>query len=153
MINRLNNNNQGTYNFNFNFMMDSLNNANNNIQVYRVENIDDFNVIEASANSSTSSISDSINTSASFNNLSGFEKKKLELILEMDEYQYKHIQKYEDSRKETSCVICLGEFKGNDIIKAFYKCNHIFHKKCLLNWLKDHDNCPLCKHNLKDDIH
>ena len=84
-------------------------------------------------------------------NLSDFEKKKHNLFLEMDEYQYKHIQKYE-SRKETECAICLGEFLGPDIIKAFYKCEHIFHKKCLLNWLKTKNKCPLCNHDLSDDI-
>jgi hypothetical protein len=35
----------------------------------------------------------------------------------MDEYQYKHIQKYE-SRKETECTICLEQFKGIDIINS-----------------------------------
>ena len=84
-------------------------------------------------------------------NLSEYDKKKKQLILEMDEYQYKHIQKY-DSRKETECAICLNEFIGVDIIKAFYKCEHIFHKSCLLDWLKKSDSCPLCNHNLKDDI-
>ena len=89
--------------------------------------------------------------SVNLNNLSDFEKKKLELTLEMDEYQYKHIQKYE-SRKEKECAICLEKFLGTDIIKAFYKCEHIFHKKCLLNWLKKNNKCPLCNHDLSEDI-
>ena len=84
-------------------------------------------------------------------NLSDFEKKKHDLFLEMDEYQYKHIQKYE-SRKETECAICLEQFKGVDIIKAFYKCEHIFHKACLKKWLKRSNLCPLCKHDLTEDI-
>ena len=66
-------------------------------------------------------------------------------------YQYKHIQKY-DSRKETECAICLEEFQRNDIIKEFYKCKHIFHKECLKNWLKRSNECPLCKHDLTEDI-
>ena len=84
-------------------------------------------------------------------NSSDFEKKKHNLFLEMDEYQYKHIQKYE-SRKETECAICLEQFKGIDIIKSFYKCEHIFHKKCLLNWLKKNNKCPLCNHDLSEEI-
>ena len=84
-------------------------------------------------------------------NLSDFEKKKHDLFLEMDEYQYKHIQKYE-SRKETECAICLEQFKGIDIIKAFCKCEHIFHKDCLKKWLKRSNLCPLCKHDLTEDI-
>ena len=84
-------------------------------------------------------------------NLADFEKKKHDLFLEMDEYQYKHIQKYE-SRKETECAICLEQFKGIDIIKSFYKCEHIFHKACLKKWLKRSNLCPLCKHDLTEDI-
>ena len=70
----------------------------------------------------------------------------------MDEYQYKHIIKY-DSRKESNCAICLGDFQGIDIIKTFHNCGHIFHKKCLLQWLKKSNCCPLCKHDLSNDIH
>ena len=69
----------------------------------------------------------------------------------MDEYQFKHIQKYQN-REEKECAICLGDFQGIDILKAFYKCDHIFHKKCLLDWLKKHNDCPYCKHDLSDDI-
>ena len=69
----------------------------------------------------------------------------------MDQFQYKHIQKY-DSRRETECAICIEEFKRNDIIKEFYKCRHIFHKDCLKSWLKRSNVCPLCKHDLTEDI-
>ena len=93
------------------------------------------------------------NSNVLFNdkNLSDFDKKKDNLFLEMDQFQYKHIQKY-DSRRETECAICLEEFKRNDIIKEFYKCKHIFHKDCLKNWLKRANVCPLCKHDLTEDF-
>ena len=96
--------------------------------------------------------SSNLNVGANNGELSDFDKKKQDLFLEMDEYQYKHIQKY-DSRKETSCAICIEDFKGTDIIKAFYKCEHIFHKKCLKDWLQRSNKCPLCKHDLEEDIH
>ena len=111
------------------------------------------NANNAGANniSNMNDVTNSINKSINFKNLSDFEKKKLQLILEMDEYQYKHIQKYEN-REEKECAICIEEFKGIDILKAFYKCDHIFHKKCLLDWLKKHNDCPYCKHDLTEDI-
>eukprot|EP00980_Cylindrotheca_fusiformis_P026166 scaffold15475_cov59-Cylindrotheca_fusiformis.AAC.2 len=28
------------------------------------------------------------------------------------------------------------------------QCNHVFHQGCLEEWLKDHDNCPMCRVNL-----
>ena len=128
VINQLNN-----FGINFN---NSNNNANNSNNINN-NNADNFY--------------DSVDEEDNNNNLSEFEKKKRKLILEMNEFQYKHIVKY-DSRKETECSICLAEFLGTDVIKAFYKCEHIFHKKCLLGWLKKADYCPLCKHNLKDDM-
>ena len=115
----------------------NLNNRNANVRVNVVNNVNN-NVEEDNDNDDD-------------NNLSDFNRKKQNLFLEMDEYQYKHIQKYE-SRKETECAICLEEFKGIDIIKAFYKCEHIFHKNCLQNWLKRSNVCPLCKHDLREDI-
>ena len=86
-----------------------------------------------------------------FSNLNEHDRKIRQLFLEMDEYQYKHIQKYE-SRKETECAICLEEFKGTDMIKAFYKCEHIFHKNCLREKMKKQVVCPMCKHDLEEDI-
>ena len=120
------------------------NNSNNRNEANNASN-------NANRISNKSDVSNSINKSVNFKNLSDFEKKKLQLILEMDEYQYKHIQKYQN-REEKECAICLGDFQGVDILKAFYKCDHIFHKKCLLDWLKKHNDCPYCKHDLSEDI-
>ena len=131
--NNVNNNNINNWN-------NSSNNNNNNDN-------NGYNVNK----SNKKDICNSIMASVNIDSLSDFDKKKFELIVEMDEYQYKHIQKY-DSRKETECAICIEEFKGVDIIKAFYKCEHIFHKKCLLDWLKKNNTCPLCNHDLSDDI-
>ena len=88
------------------------------------------------------------NTEINENNISS--KEKEDFILELNEFQYKHINKY-SSRKEENCTICLENFKGTDIIKEF-SCKHIFHKKCLLKWLEKSNDCPLCKHNMIDDI-
>lgn len=45
------------------------------------------------------------------------------------------------------CVICSEEYKEGDSV-AFSKkstCNHSFHIDCLVKWLMNHDNCPLCR--------
>ena len=118
------------FGINVNFNVNNMNNDNNNIYNMNDDNDDDDEN----------------------NNNNDFQRKKQQLILEMDEYQYKHIVKY-DSRKESSCSICLNDFQGIDIIKTFSHCGHIFHKKCLLEWLKKSNCCPLCKHDLTDDIH
>ena len=141
-INNANNDN----NVNNNFHNNNHNNVNNNNHNNNHQNNSNNNSIIENEN-----FYDNLDENENNNNLSEFERKKRQLILEMDEYQYKHIIKY-NSRKETECSICLGEFIGTDIIKAFNKCEHIFHKKCLLDWLKNHNYCPLCKHDLEDDI-
>ena len=42
------------------------------------------------------------------------------------------------------CPICLVEIAENmDCISLI--CEHIFHDKCITEWLKIHNNCPLCR--------
>jgi hypothetical protein len=55
-----------------------------------------------------------------------------------------------DKYDQKTCTICFNEFadqraiqESGKLIKT--KCGHIFHEKCLNNWLKKKNNCPLCK--------
>ena len=42
------------------------------------------------------------------------------------------------------CIICLLEIKeGIDII--LLPCEHIYHEKCIIQWFKTHNTCPLCR--------
>ena len=44
---------------------------------------------------------------------------------------------------EEECSICLGDFcKGNKI--CCLNCSHIFHSKCIKDWIKKKNICPLC---------
>ena len=79
-----------------------------------------------------------------------FNSKKKQLILELNEFQYKHIKKY-SKIKEKKCSICLLNYKKSDIIKEF-PCNHIFHKNCILKWIEKSNICPLCKYDITDDV-
>jgi hypothetical protein len=45
------------------------------------------------------------------------------------------------------CCIC-SEFYED---KHKLQCGHIFHKDCILVWIKDHKSCPLCR-NYSDII-
>ena len=76
--------------------------------------------------------------------------KKNKFILELDEFQYKHVKKY-STIKEDKCAICLQKYKGTDIIKEF-PCKHIFHKICILKWIKNSNKCPLCKYDISNDV-
>jgi hypothetical protein len=42
------------------------------------------------------------------------------------------------------CAICLESIK-NDHACRMLSCFHIFHQKCVLDWLIQNPSCPLCK--------
>lgn len=43
---------------------------------------------------------------------------------------------------DKECSICLQE-DNNEKVKL--ECSHIYHKKCIVSWLCESDNCPLCR--------
>lgn len=63
---------------------------------------------------------------------------------------------------DPECSICLNQYLPSDVV-AWAKdvvdassskydgnlspksCGHIFHKECLVAWLQEHDECPLCR--------
>ena len=48
------------------------------------------------------------------------------------------------------CCICLEGYSEGDTICVAKKptCDHLFHKDCVLEWMKTNDKCPLCRINL-----
>eukprot|EP00537_Pseudo-nitzschia_pungens_P017372 CAMPEP_0172402252 /NCGR_PEP_ID=MMETSP1061-20121228/53824_1 /TAXON_ID=37318 /ORGANISM="Pseudo-nitzschia pungens, Strain cf. pungens" /LENGTH=291 /DNA_ID=CAMNT_0013136171 /DNA_START=154 /DNA_END=1029 /DNA_ORIENTATION=- len=56
-------------------------------------------------------------------------------------------------KDQSSCSICLEDYSVGDIVVRLKSnvagdtraCNHCFHEGCILEWLKDHDECPLCR--------
>lgn len=49
-----------------------------------------------------------------------------------------------DLLNNNCCSICLEDFKEGDIA-CILSCYHIFHKDCLIPWLKKNNNCPNCR--------
>ena len=77
------------------------------------------------------------------------ENYKRELtISKLSEFKYKYTGKHM-KRIEKECAICLNEFNSMDRVKMFSCEQHIFHKECIMKWLKDNDFCPLCKMRIK----
>lgn len=56
------------------------------------------------------------------------------------------------SREE--CTICLDNYEKGDVVcwSKTDQCDHIFHEGCISAWLKDHDECPLCRTNLFEGV-
>ncbi|KAI9233860.1 MAG: hypothetical protein BYD32DRAFT_464960 [Podila humilis] len=67
-------------------------------------------------------------------------EEKSDLKLETKEYS------------EELCSICLGEYETDDRIRIL-SCGHEYHAECVDIWLTHKStHCPLCKHDLLDDI-
>jgi hypothetical protein len=47
----------------------------------------------------------------------------------------------------TNCVICLSNI--NEKWCEIKECKHQFHFNCLINWIKEKDNCPCCRNQIK----
>ena len=44
---------------------------------------------------------------------------------------------------ESSVQKCDKKLDVSNIL--FLDCNHAFHKKCIIKWIKKYNNCPMCK--------
>ena len=52
--------------------------------------------------------------------------------------------------EQDKCVICLEQFKvGDEVLRI--PCIHLFHSKCICKWFKNHNNCPICKFEVKEE--
>lgn len=50
--------------------------------------------------------------------------------------------------KEDDCSICYNKYTDKDI--GILRCNHIYHKDCILKWLETATTCPLCRKHVVD---
>ncbi len=50
-----------------------------------------------------------------------------------------------------TCTVCMTEFIEGDMLLTM-PCIHMFHKKCVDPWLRNHDNCPMCKTTINDGL-
>lgn len=49
---------------------------------------------------------------------------------------------------EDSCCICLEAFKQDEELVRMH-CEHMFHEKCVTDWLKLNATCPMCRSKLE----
>ncbi|TKA31323.1 hypothetical protein B0A50_02168 [Salinomyces thailandicus] len=44
------------------------------------------------------------------------------------------------------CLVCLCEYEAKEVARKLAKCNHLFHKECIDQWLtQGRNSCPLCR--------
>ena len=60
---------------------------------------------------------------------------------------FRHGRKSNSVYKDDVCSICLEGYNENDEIccSKNEKCPHTFHLDCMMGWLMDHDECPVCR--------
>lgn len=58
--------------------------------------------------------------------------------------EYNQIQ---PTYQQPSCSICKENFDIHDTIRLL-SCQHIYHKNCVDDWLKQHPRCPTCNKNI-----
>jgi Ring finger domain len=48
-----------------------------------------------------------------------------------------------------ACAICLDEYSDGDDVCFSYnrRCQHVFHRSCIIDWLMSDDTCPCCRQN------
>ncbi|KAL3634142.1 hypothetical protein CASFOL_021196 [Castilleja foliolosa] len=49
----------------------------------------------------------------------------------------------DDKAAAADCAVCLDEFYGD--VGVLINCGHKFHVGCINEWLKEKNNCPLCR--------
>ena len=82
-----------------------------------------------------------------FENNFEYEPIKDNILNKLPESKIIDIKKLNEENKR--CTICLEDFKYNDIV-IYLPCFHIFHKNCIINWIKKNAVCPLCKYNINN---
>ncbi len=122
------------------------NNNNNNNEFNNIQNIYDttsylhYLLINLTNNLSSELRNDSLNEYQ--NNLDIHE----DILCTLHEKDQENLKTYKlNETINYTCNICLDNLKKNNNIIEL-KCEHKFHKKCIMKWLKNYNyKCPICK--------
>ena len=49
---------------------------------------------------------------------------------------------HEYNNINSGCSICFDEFDKDTLCIILPECEHVFHRDCIEEWLRDHPNCP-----------
>lgn len=47
------------------------------------------------------------------------------------------------------CAVCLDDFEAREVVMVT-PCNHMFHKDCIIPWVKSQGQCPVCRYAICD---
>ncbi|KAI9180157.1 hypothetical protein LWI28_001841 [Acer negundo] len=52
-----------------------------------------------------------------------------------------------NNNNNTTCSICLCEYKDLEMLRMMPECSHFFHLLCIDAWLKLNGSCPVCRNS------
>merc|ERR1712107_854840 len=71
------------------------------------------------------------------------------LTQELDYTDRRHgLEEDTQSSNDRECSICYEGFTDIGGVIAQAACGHRFHRDCILEWLRNHRTCPLCRHRV-----
>ena len=56
---------------------------------------------------------------------------------------YKDCEEFKNSSYNV-CAICIESYEPTDKVSVLDNCKHMFHEKCIDDWLVKSNTCPLC---------
>ncbi|KAK9757653.1 hypothetical protein RND81_01G177100 [Saponaria officinalis] len=72
------------------------------------------------------------------------------VIKSLPTYLYSDVREHrKGSKVQLECAICLIEFLDVEALRLLPGCNHVFHPRCIDQWLLRHVTCPICRRNLE----
>lgn len=55
-----------------------------------------------------------------------------------------------ENYNKSDCLVCMDSYQDGEIVIKL-KCQHIFHDNCIIDWLKLHNSCPVCRYEMETD--
>ncbi|XP_076068353.1 E3 ubiquitin-protein ligase RNF115-like isoform X4 [Oratosquilla oratoria] len=52
--------------------------------------------------------------------------------------------------KSVQCSVCMEDFKLDEPVRKL-RCEHCYHRNCIIPWLELHGTCPVCRTTLQDN--
>jgi hypothetical protein len=77
------------------------------------------------------------------NKKSSLNKKQLRKFLLTKNF----CKKVEGKFELPSCCICISDIKLKEKV-ILISCGHLYHDKCIIEWLRKSKNCPTCRFNI-----
>jgi hypothetical protein len=51
------------------------------------------------------------------------------------------------------CMVCLEHLVAGQELRKLRFCRHVFHRSCIDTWFERTVRCPICRHDVRDDLH